>query len=349
MKHLIWITPGFPKDEADSICIPPLQSLARQLKVNYPEYKLRVLSLHYPYRPKNYEWEGIEVIALGGNNRKFPRRLLLWRKALATLRKMHRQQPADLIHSFWLSEPAWLAQRFSDRARIPHVCTIMGQDARKDNRYLNRLKLERITKVGLSDYQLEQFQQSGNQTDHQIPWGQDFDQMPELPVDNKDIDVLGLGALTSLKNYRLWIDTIEKLRQNMPQIKAVLVGGGPEFLSLEKLVRTRGLEKNIQLIGQQTREVALDHMARSKVLLHTSSFESFGYVFSEALFYCAAIVSFRVGAAQPGKQWFIADKEEELVSLTQQALAQHEDNQVLRFHDMRDTTRQYSELYSAVL
>jgi hypothetical protein len=57
-------------------------------------------------------------------------------------------------------------------------------------------------------------------------------------------------------------------------------------------------------------------MRRGKIFTHPSLFEGSGYVFAEALVNRMNVVSFNVGYAQKNSNWFIADNEEDFISIT---------------------------------
>ena len=74
-----------------------------------------------------------------------------------------------------------------------------------------------------------------------------------------------------------------------------------------------GLESNLTLAGNFKRHGVFDYMMRSKILLHTSSFESFGMVFNEALYYGLNIVSKPVEIAEATNRWQICNSEGEFI------------------------------------
>ena len=54
-KHILFLTPGFPADENDFFCIPPLQEFLVKFRSIFPSSKISVISFQYPYHNK---WEG---------------------------------------------------------------------------------------------------------------------------------------------------------------------------------------------------------------------------------------------------------------------------------------------------
>jgi glycosyltransferase involved in cell wall biosynthesis len=133
--NLIILTPGFAADESDTTCIPGLQDLVQSYGRLYPQMHIHIIALHYPFREGEYCWNGVTVYAAGGRNSK-ARKLSTWWRVLRRIRALHSQQPMSVLHSFWLSESTLLGQIASRLYGIPHLATIMGQDAKPDNKYL---------------------------------------------------------------------------------------------------------------------------------------------------------------------------------------------------------------------
>lgn len=311
-QHIVLLTPGFPVDESDTSCIPPLQSFALYLS-RVEEIQVSIVAVHYPYEKKNYHWNGIPVHGLGGDNRKGWRKARIFYEAKKLLSGIHRESPIDRVHSFWLSDAAFIGARFSSKFGVPHTITLMGQDALTPVRYMKLIKPSVDQLVALSQNQLEAFRQSsGMQLSKVIPWGADIG-TAELN-EPRTIDVVGVGALTELKNYQLFLRVIAHVHSDNPINSVEVFGDGPERERLESDVEELGLSGLVKLNGHVPRKQVLEAMKRSRVLLHTSSYESFGYVFMEALASGTEIVSKNVGLASDlaSENWLTGETEEEL-------------------------------------
>ena len=308
-QHIVLLTPGFPESETDYLCVPPVQGLLKGLQAKHPELTITAVALQYPYKRREYHWHNIPVFACGGNNRKFPGRLMVWRQALKTLERLHEAAPISCIHALWASEATLLAQRMNRRHGIPVLCTLMGQDARPANTYLKRLNFDNLTTVALSDNQSNTFTETtGRQPNALVPWAIDPAELPK-PAAERDVDVLGVGSLIDLKRYDLFLEVVAALKEQRPNIRAVLLGDGPNRAALEQQAKALGLEDNIEFTGLLPRPVVLQWMGRSKVLLHPSEYESFGFVFAEAQAMGCNIVSCETGWNEPGAHWNIAERE----------------------------------------
>lgn len=91
-----------------------------------------------------------------------------------------------------------------------------------------------------------------------------------------------IGRLVFYKNIEVLIKAIGLARKEEPEIKLVIVGGGPHRKTLEDLVHSLGLEKNIEFMGYVTAEEKLQLISSSVALAFPSLCEGFGLVILEA-------------------------------------------------------------------
>lgn len=342
-KHIVVLTPGFPADEGDTSCIPPVQEFLKTYRRRYPDDRITVISFQYPYITGKTLWHGIEVWNCGGKNKRI-RKLFTWKKARSYFKYIHQKNPVNVIHAFWLGECAMIGHQLAGQYKIPLLITLMGQDVLAGNSYLNKPLLKNYPAIALSKIHAETYyKNTGKKAAAIIPWGI---HAIHTKKENKLYDVIGAGNLIPLKNYSLFIDIIATLKKTRPEIRSILVGGGPEKNMLEQKIKLLGLEKNIQMAGLKKREEVMEYMSRSKVFLHTSSYESFGYVFSEALACGNTIVSLNVGWAEPSGKWLIAGNNSELVTLAGKALEQDDNSAGEIPFSASETTEAYHEWYT---
>lgn len=91
-----------------------------------------------------------------------------------------------------------------------------------------------------------------------------------------------IGRFVFYKNIEVIIKAIKIVKEQFPQIRLVLVGGGPNKESLQKLVQNLGLESNIEFVGYITAEKKYEFTSESNALLFPSLCEGFGLVILEA-------------------------------------------------------------------
>ncbi|WP_282031263.1 glycosyltransferase [Winogradskyella eximia] len=309
-SHIVFLTPGFAKSETDSTTIPALQVYLKSLKLILPNTQLTLITFQFPFSNKPYKWHGINVIPLNGKN-EYLKKLWTWKKALLALNKIHLKNPITTVHSFWIGECSLIGSRFSKKHNIKHITTVMGQDANLNNSYVKPLKNSDTKIVTLSKNHNTTLFKHYKLDSVIIPWDLDSTTFPELQ--ESTIDILGVGSLNKVKNYSVFMTIIANLVKTNPNLKAEIIGEGSLRVLLEKQIEFLKLKNNITLIGQLPRQAVLKKMSQAKVLLHTSKYESFGYVFLEALYSGMQIVSFDVGIAQSIETWRICDFEKEML------------------------------------
>jgi hypothetical protein len=173
-KTLIILTPGFPVNEADTTCIPPQQIFVKALKKTDPSLNIIVLAFQYPFVAKKYKWHGIEVISFNGRNKGKLHRAIVWRQVWQTLKKIKRENNVTGILNFWMGECALIGKYFAKRNGIKQFTWILGQDAKKGNRYFRLIKPEPDTLLAVSDFVSDEFLKNYNtKPSHVIPVGID--------------------------------------------------------------------------------------------------------------------------------------------------------------------------------
>ena len=293
-KHILFLTPGFPENEADTTCIPAMQVFFKQLQ-DTQLIEISVISFQYPYQKDTYSWYGIKVYSTGGKNRKGLKRYLNWQKVFKLAGEINKNKPISQLHSFWFSECAYVGNRIAKKIEIPHSCTFMGQDALKENYYLKKIKkLPQV--ITLSKFHAATLKESsGIVSDFVIPWG--IEDMEQLPAVKKEVDILGVGNLIPLKAFDRLIHVVKNVQLKIPDVKAEIIGDGHELEYLQRLIEENGLSENILVKGKLDRSAVLNRMGQSKCLLHLSQYESFGMVLIEAHSLGVKVFSTNVGIA----------------------------------------------------
>ncbi len=343
--RVLLLTPGFPADEQDSLCIPPLQLMLRELSVQYPDLDVTVLALHYPSKRRRYRWHGIEVRALGRANHRWPLRLIDLARARRLAGRLHKEQSFSHVHALWLTDAALVASSITRSWACPWSVTAMGQDVLPSNRYLSRLSRGSTQVITISDRAAATLEQSsGKAAARVIPWG--IDPPPEvLPEWNaRPIDVLGVGSLIELKRWSLLLDVCGRLAADNPTHRTVLVGDGPLRAQLEAEAREHGLANHLVFTGELPRPEVLRLMKKARVLLHPSRFEGQGFVFSEALSRGMSLVSGPVGTAAPSERWRVTEPKN-LASECSHILRHPPSTSGLILHALEDTVAAYADLW----
>lgn len=309
---LIILTPGFPKDEADSTCIPPQQIFVKALQDIAPTLNIIVLTFQYPFFSAEYSWNSIKVISFGNKyNNRFYRKFTGIR-VLHALKRLHKDHKIIGLLSFWLGKCAYVGNAFAKKYELKHYCWILGQDAKAGNKYVKKTMPPAGSLIALSDFIQREFKKNYSiQPEHVIPVGVDT-RIFTTGENKRDIDILGAGSLIPLKQYHVFLEMIHFLKAFNPDIKVVICGGGIEEMRLKNMTERMDIAGNVSFAGNMPHYEVLALMQRSKILLHTSEYEGFGAVCLEALYAGAHVVSFVKPMKQEIKNWHHADDKEDM-------------------------------------
>ena len=345
LQHIVFLTPGFPESTKDSVTIPALQVFLKRLRQDLPNIRLTLLAFQFPFTTKPYLWHGINVIPLGGKNKRL-KKIGLWLKASQTLINLHKTYPITNIHSFWIGECAMIGEWFSKKNTIKHIITVMGQDALPKNTYTRFLLNTKAKIITLSTNQHQTLLNNYNLNSTVIQWSIDTTSFPILQ--KSTIDILGVGSINSVKNYSNFIDVIALLVQKRPNLKVTIIGDGILLKKIKIKIKQLQLQHIINITGQLPRAEVLEKMAQSKILLHTSLYESFGFVFLEALYSGMYIVSYNVGIAAPSKHWQIGRTVKELALFCDNLLLNTEKSKSrIQPYNISSLIKDYLSLYNA--
>ena len=312
-KTLVILTPGFAKDESDTTCLPMHQSFIRSLNKLVPHLNIIILAFQYPYIRKTYKWYGNTIISFNGRNRGGITKLFLFQKWNAAIKKIHLDIKIDGLLSFWYAECALAGKRFADKCHVKHYCWMLGQDAKKGNKYVSLAKLKPDELIALSDSQQNEFEKNyGIRSLHVITPGVEAKEISFNDI-KKDIDIIATGSLIPLKQYDIFIQVIAEIKRRIPLIKTVLIGDGPEKSRLQSLIESADLQSNIFLTGELPHPDVLQWMQRGKVFLHPSSYEGFSIACLEALWSGADVLSFVRPMNKEIENWYVLKNKEEMI------------------------------------
>ncbi len=251
-------------------------------------FQITVFTLHYPFTDQAYVWKDCQVVPLNGANSRIKRHFFLYQKLKRSFHQINAEQSVDLIHSFWLNEATFFGQKLSFLFKKPILTTAMGQDVLATNRYKKRVLNKATPIVVLSKYQQDFIPEIPSTI---IPWGVHEQAFKDTQKVN---DLIFIGNLTSLKNPRYFLEIVKEL--NDSSLKVKVIGSGPEMQDCLNFISQNKLT-NVELLGECSYELTQAHLASSKLLIHCSSYESFGMIFIEALACGTQILSSKVGFA----------------------------------------------------
>jgi glycosyltransferase involved in cell wall biosynthesis len=342
-KTFVILSPGFAASETDTSCLPMQQSFVKNLSTLYPAIEIIVLSFQYPFQKHTYKWFGATVMSFGGKNKAGVSKFFMRRQINKVLQKLNAQKDIVGILSFWLGECASIGKKFATKSGIRHYCWLLGQDARKNNSYVKHLYPAFDEMIALSEFLQDEFERNhGIRPFAVIPPGIEC----VVNETSRDIDLLAVGSLITLKQFEIFIESVAAIKQKIPEIKAMLVGEGIEKNALINLIELHQIKENVSLVGKLDHNEVVSLMQRSKVLLHPSSYEGYSGVCQEALSCGTHVISFCRAMNKEIRQWHIVksknDMVEKAITLLQNKSTAY---QPVNFPSMKTTARQMMDLY----
>jgi glycosyltransferase involved in cell wall biosynthesis len=323
-RMLIILTPGFPKDESDTTCLPFLQNFVKELGLQFPRLRVVVLAFDYPFMKSEYYWNHVRVVSFNGWKKNKVAKLVTWLSILRKLKKIGHERELAGILSFWCGECAFLGSRFARKNNLRHYCWIQGQDAKKENKYVSRMNPSAGELIAVSDFIKMEFGKNHKVVPAWVvPVGinpSEFDLLQ--PVRN--IDILGVGSLIPLKQYHLFIEVIQHLKKYIPEIRGVICGQGQEESELKRLIEDMDLTENVTLMGEIPHLEVLQIMKRSKVFLHTSRYEGISVACQEALYAGCQVISFVRLMQYDIAHWQVCERKDQMVEYARSILVNPE-------------------------
>ena len=138
--------------------------------------------------------------------------------------------------------------------------------------------------VAVSERTKEDLERIGVKGDVQvIPNGIDFKKIEKVSASEEETDIIFAGRLIKEKNVDVLIKAVELVRKEIPDVKCMIIGDGPEKKLLEKLAKNLKMDNNIKFIGfLEDYEDVISYTKSSKVFVLPSTREGFGIVALEA-------------------------------------------------------------------
>ena len=345
-KHIVLLTPGFAESEVDENCVPPIQSFLKTSATLYPETSFSIICFQYPFTKKSYKWNGVNVYPAGGKGKTGLYRIITWLRVFVYFVKIRSQNKNITIHALWLTECYFIGILFSKLFNAKLVATVMGQDAKKGNRYMKILHNVKADIICCSKFAADTLKQShGKECREIIPFGVYEREYSFEHSAKRKIDVLGVGNLGPIKRYTIFVKVIAELKKQLPNVYCEILGKGEHRKMLEEQILRLDLSENIKLIGEIKRHEVLTKMMEAKMLLHTSVYEGQGYVYMEALASGVYVVSFNTGYIPDNSKTKICNTESEMVNSISNILRSDLDFKPVIPITMKETVTAYRKYY----
>lgn len=149
-----------------------------------------------------------------------------------------------------------------------------------EQRLLDALSAIHIT-ITMGSGAIRYFQQRRATTEyHIVPGGFDGKRFypSGQPADN---DLILIGHLTSIKRVDRFLQAVKIASRTITEIKAIVVGDGPDRPSLERMAAELGIEQNVRFAGHQ--DNVEEWLRRSRILVLTSDSEGLAQVLIQGM------------------------------------------------------------------
>lgn len=293
------LVPGFSAHEHDW-AIPSLQNFVRELD------DVRVIALRYPHQQQPYQVYGARVYPLGyGAGAQGIRRFRLWWDTLRLIRRLHREQPFDVLHAAWSDETGLLAAWAGRWLRVPSVTTVSGGElvGFPDIGYGSQctrfghwtvgqaLRCDAVVVSGSHNRSL--ITQAGyavpDSKIHTIIWGVDTALFTPTQPHNRRL--LHVGSLVPIKDQAMLLRALARL----DDVHLDIVGAGPLLPDLQALAVELGISSRVHFLGAVPYEQMPEVYQQAVLLVITSRNEGTPLTTIEAAACGLPTVSTRVG------------------------------------------------------
>ena len=138
-------------------------------------------------------------------------------------------------------------------------------------------------------------------------------------IDLKNINILFVGRLIAHKRVDIILRLVHHFRNSSLNIKASLVGDGPDKDRLKELAYKLNIIENIKFLGYKSSPDTFEEMINHDLLVHPSAMEGFSNSIAESMSIGLPVISSNVGAApdiiKNGENGFIFYSFEDLLDI----------------------------------
>ncbi len=177
---------------------------------------------------------------------------------------------------------------------------------------------------------------------------------------SKALHFITVANLNRNKNISLIIRAFSQAFPHNSEITLSIVGDGPEYKSLQKIIKNLQLQHQITLYGVASRDEVLQELQRSHAFVLSSHYETFGVVLIEAMSCGLPVISTRSGGPESiitsDKLGILVDNNsvDALARAMKKIHHHHYNNNVIRHHVIETFSQQkvaakLSEIYSFML
>lgn len=284
------------------------------------EFKIRDLPVFYPKCP---HYPHHLVVKYLYNFIPFFESSLIWRWCKGTISQIIDRYPFQAIHSNFIFPSGFIGFEIKKRYGIPlvvHERSLSRLMMAKDHTLRRRIYAEvlRNSDVVLTPNQkmanlLKEIAGNGRElvvirdagstalnkdverikivrSVADVEYSVDFMQQDPEGYQGKKI-ILSVGTLIERKGHEYLIRAINYIKDEFPDIKCIIIGGGVLLRNLEKLINDLKLNNIVELYGKRPHDEVLKIMSWCDVFVLPSWNEPFGSVYAEAMAFAKPVIA----------------------------------------------------------
>ncbi len=236
----------------------------------------------------------------------------MWHSVKRHLRKVITEFQPDAIASYWAHPDGEVALRAAREIGVPAICMIGGSDVLlMTNERLRRRRVQNVLSqldavTTVSESLRQRVIELGVPDDrvHTIYQGVDCDifhsgdlvaarHKLSLPTDRPLL--LWVGRMVDVKGLDVLVAALDRVRQQIPNVRLLLVGDGPLRESILNDVRQRGLTDHVHWVGPKGHSEIADWYRAANLTVLSSWSEGLPNVLRESLSCGRPFVSTNVG------------------------------------------------------
>ena len=329
-RRVLCVTSSFPRWKADD-ATPFVSNLAKDLQ--RLGWDVDVLAPHAPGAATRETLDGVQVERFrylvpeaqqtvcyqGGaliNLRRSPSNWLripplVLAELLAVATRL-RSRRYDLVHSHWILPQGFVASLVAPALGIPHVATAHGGDVfvlrGRLPEAFKRFALARANAVtvnsSVTGAEVDRLL-AGEGAAHLIPMGVSVTEAPADAARRTELRALHrrgdgpllifVGRMVREKGVAELIESLGILRESFPEVRALLVGEGPDRPAFQALAEGLGLGDRLSFTGWVEASQVPGLLGAADIYVGPSHTEAQGLAFLEAMWAGIPVVAARVG------------------------------------------------------
>lgn len=367
------VIPGFV-EARDDPGLPAVVDLVERIAAAHDTH---VVALRHPPARPLYQVAGATVHPLGGGRRAGPLgRGTILTRGIASLVRIHRRQPLDLIHAFWADEAGAVAALTARLIGRPAIVSVMGGELvrmadigygtglGRGGRWTTALALRRAALVtcGSSTIREQVLARRRGANVELLPLGVDTTTFSPADAPPPEVPrILFVGGLEPVKDPQLMIRAFADLAGSHTDARLDICGRGSLRHELESLAAQLGIGERVNFRGQLPRGRLPEVYRSVSVLAVSSRHEAQSMVAIEAAACGIPVVGTRVGALpdlgegamtvpvgdRPGLAWALATVLDDKARAASMGLAGRA--VVVERYDIESTANELLEHYAGLI